>query len=174
SVVETIVVGPWFPRCRPACFSPFSTKLSMKNAILIASLGLAVSTVAQVAIPPHASVYNGLSRGFNFTANTGFVIDQLDLPLDAQQPGDTASYLVRVNGTVVYRSVGNAGIVSPSLPIVPGDVVDVIGNWSPAATSGSSAHNSYGSTAPYATTIEGVAHTLNRSGVQWDIGDPAW
>ncbi|MBK8975583.1 MAG: PKD domain-containing protein [Planctomycetes bacterium] len=143
--------------------------LSAAAAALLASAAL-----GQVTIPPHASVYNGFSRGFNFVANTNFLINQLDLPLDAFQAGDTASYMVRINGIEVLRSVGNAGAISTSLLVFPGDVVDVIGNWSPAATTNFTAHNSYGNGAPYATTILGVAHTLNRTGWQWDIGDPSY
>ncbi|MBL8754105.1 MAG: hypothetical protein JNK15_12465 [Planctomycetes bacterium] len=125
--------------------------------------------------PPHASVYNGLSRGFNFTAATDFVIRQLDLPLDAKLPGDTASYLVRVNGSVAFHSVGNAGPVGLGVAVHVGDVVDVIGNWSAVPATSASAHNSYtASVAPYATTILGVPHTLQRCGWQWDIGAANW
>ncbi len=143
------------------------------SSMLLATL-LTGAAVAQVGIPPHASIYNGFSRGFNFTSSIPFIITQLDLPLDAFQAGDTASYLVRVNGATALWSIGNAGPISPGLLINPGDVVDIIGNWSPAATTNFTAHNSYGSTAPYATTIEGVPHTLNRTGWQWDIGAPTW
>ncbi|MBL8754569.1 MAG: PKD domain-containing protein [Planctomycetes bacterium] len=132
------------------------------------------AVVAQIPIPPHAAVYNGYSRGFNFTAQTPFVITGLDLPVDAFQAGDTAGYLVRVNGNVALWSVGNVGAIGASIPIAIGDVVDVIGNWSPAVTGNFSGHNSYGNTAPYSTTIHGVAHTLNRTGWQWDIGAPGW
>lgn len=145
-------------------------------AALGSSLLLAAPAVCQnlVQIPPHSSVYNGFSRGFNFTAQTTFVISQLNLPLNAFQAGDTAAYLVRINGTQVLHSVGNAGAINTNILVNNGDVVDIIGNWSPAAPTNFTAHNSYGSSAPYATTIEGVPHTLNRTGWQWDIGDPAF
>lgn len=147
----------------------------MKPTLCATAAALLVSTaLAQIPIPGHSSSYTGYSRGFNFTSNTNFVITQLDLPLDAYQAGDTASYMIRVNGVEVLRSVGNAGAIGASILISPGDVVDVIGNWSPAATGSFTAHNSYGSSAPYNTTIEGVAHVLNRMGWQWDIGDPAY
>lgn len=142
---------------------------------LLAALALSAVASAQIALPPHASVYNGYSRGFNFTAQTSFYIVQLDLPTNAFQAGDTAGYLVRVNGAVVLRSVGNVtSAVATSIPIVTGDVVDIIGNWSPATPGSFTAHNSYGSGAPFATTIEGVPHTLNRCGWQWDISDPLY
>jgi len=135
---------------------------------------LGSSLIAQVPMPPHASVYNGYSRGFNFTAATNFSIAQLQLPLEAFQQGDTAGFLVRVNGQVALRSVGNANaIITTNIPIVVGDVVDVIGNWSPAVPANFTAHNSYG-TGPYATVIEGVPHTLQRCGWQWDIADPRY
>src|SRR5690606_37926516 len=74
----------------------------------------------------------------------------------------------------VLRSVGNAGPITTQIQVNTGDIVDVIGNWSPATTSNFSAHNSYGSTAPYNTVIEGVPHVLNRTGWQWDIADPSY
>jgi hypothetical protein len=127
------------------------------------------------SIPPHGSVYNLLSRGFNFTAATDFLIRQLELPPEAKQAGDTASYLVRKNGVVAFRSVGNTGAVTANVSVNLGDVVDVIGNWSPAAAGYGTAHNSYAvGSSPFTTTILGVPHTLNRMGWQWDIGDPNW
>jgi hypothetical protein len=142
---------------------------------LLAALALSAVATAQIALPPHASVYNGYTRGFNFTAQTSFYIVQLDLPTNAFQAGDTAGYMVRVNGAMVFRSVGNATSTVPtSIQIVTGDVVDILGNWSPATPGSFTAHNSYGSGAPFATTIEGVPHTLNRCGWQWDISDPLY
>ncbi|MBM4059716.1 MAG: hypothetical protein FJ265_01265 [Planctomycetes bacterium] len=137
---------------------------------------LAVSAVAQnqIPIPPHASVYNGLSRGFNYTSPTPHIIVGLGLPYDARQSGDTASYLVRVNGIVALYSTGNTGSITTGLVVATGDVVDIIGNWSPAVPGYSTAHNSYGSSAPYASSVNGVPVTLNRTGWQWDIGDPAY
>ncbi len=145
-----------------------------------ATLAVAVligTATAQIPIPPHAAVYNGFSRGFTFTAQTPFTIVGLDLPLDAFQAGDTSAYLVRVNGTVALWSRGNAGPIGAAIPIAINDVVDIVGNWSPAVPNNFTAHNSY--SAPYAlpgypTTIHGVPHNLLRSGWQWDIGDPAW
>ena len=149
-------------------------------SFLAAALVATVAT-AQVTIPAHVSVYNGYTRGYNFTAQTAFNIVQLELPTVSQQIGDTAGFLVRVNGNVALRSVGNVGpTLTTSIPVIPGDVVDVMGNWSPAAPGTFTAHNSYGSAtagmgaAPYATTILGVPHTLNRCGWQNDIANPAW
>ena len=152
----------------------------MRLSAILATTLLAATAVGQVTIPAHSVVYNGYSRGYNFTANTSFFIVGLDLPLDAFQAGDTASYLVRVNGVVAIRSVGNASAIATNIQVNTGDLVDVIGNWSPAAASSFTAHNSYGSAtaglgaAPFATTIEGVPHTLMRTGWQWDIGDATW
>ena len=144
----------------------------MKIAIVLAAL--ATSALAQqIPIPAHATVYNGFSRGFGLTATVDFLITNMDLPLDAFQAGDTAAYGVRVNGTVVFHSVGNAGPVSPGLTIFSGDVVEIVGNWSPAAPGNFTAHNSYGGPAPFASNIIGVAHNLSRAGIQWDIGDLA-
>ena len=135
---------------------------------------LAGAAAAQIPIPPHAAIYNGYSRGFQFIAQTPFVITGLDLPPNAFQAGDTASYLVRVNTNVVLWSIGNAGPIAASIPIAIGDNVDIIGNWTPVVPTDFTAHNSYGNTAPYATTIHGVPHTLNRTGWQYDIGNPIW
>ena len=60
------------------------------------------------------------------------------------------------------------------LQIFTGDVVEVVGNWSPATTNNFTAHNSYGGPAPYNTAIEGNGIQLFRAGVQWDIGDPLY
>jgi PKD repeat protein len=149
------------------------------KAALLSSFSVALFAAGSVAqtvipIPPHSTVYNGFSRGLNYTSNVNHIITNLDLPPEAQQAGDTASYMVRVNGVEVLRSTGNAGAISSNLLVFPGDVVDVFGNWSPAAPTNFTAHNSYGSSAPYATTIEGVAHTLNRVGWQYDIGSPSY
>ncbi|MFM1873053.1 MAG: hypothetical protein RL398_2475 [Planctomycetota bacterium] len=146
---------------------------SLRSLALLACV--AAPALAQVAIPPHASTYNGFTRGFNFAAQTNFNIVQLELPLDAFQAGDTASFAVRVNGTMAFFSAGTPGpSVACNVPVIVGDIVDVVGNWSPAAPGTFTAHNSYGNTAPYATVIEGVPHTLYRQGVQNDIGNPAW
>ncbi|MCC6659413.1 MAG: PEP-CTERM sorting domain-containing protein [Phycisphaerales bacterium] len=149
----------------------------MKTKTLAAVVGLALagSAMAQVAIPPHASVYNGFTRGFSFTSQVAFTITELSLPTEAFQPGDTASYMILLNGAEAYRSVGNAGAVNPNFNVAVGDVVGIIGNWSPAVTGNFSAHNSYGAGGgTFITNIEGVAHTLFRAGWQWDIGDPGY
>ncbi len=147
----------------------------LRSAAALAAL-MATSLLAQqIQIPPHTSTYNGFSRGFNFTAATNFIITNLDLPPEAQQAGDTAGYLIRVNGIEVLRSVGNAGAIATNIIVNSGDVVDVIGNWSPAVTSNFSAHNSYGSGGgTFTTSILGVQHTLFRTGWQYDIGDPGY
>ncbi|MBK9386209.1 MAG: PKD domain-containing protein [Planctomycetes bacterium] len=147
----------------------------MKYSLCLAATAalLAPCAFSQVSLPPHATVYNGFTRGYNFTSATNFIISQLGLPPEAFQAGDTASYMVRVNGVELLRSVGNAGTIATSILVNPGDVVDVLGNWSPATTTNFTAHNSYGN-GPFATTILGVAHTLTRCGWQWDISDPSY
>ena len=160
--------------------------MNVRLTTACAALLVTATAVAQgnlINIPPHNSVYNGFSRGFSFVAQTGCEIVQMGLPIDAFQAGDLGAYLVEINGNqVVYQTGvapganGEATITIPAgtVIIAPGDEVLVVGNWSPATGAAQfSAHNSYGSSAPYATTIEGVAHTLDRAGVQWDIGDPA-
>ncbi|MCK5941092.1 MAG: PKD domain-containing protein, partial [Planctomycetes bacterium] len=146
-------------------------------AMFAVASSLVAQTGNQVTIPPHNNVYNGFSRGYSFTAGGDFFIQDTELPLDAQQVGDTAGVRISVNGTEVFYSVGNAAaIMTPPAPIqiFTGDLVEVVGNWSPATTGNFSAHNSYGLSGPFATTIEGVATNLDRAGVQWDIGDPGY
>ncbi|MCA8975412.1 MAG: PKD domain-containing protein [Planctomycetes bacterium] len=147
------------------------SKLSALSALLLAS-----SAVGQlITLPAPTSVYNGYSRGFAFTAPNQFLITGLDLPTYAQQAGDTANYIIFINQVEVFRSLGNAGAITLTQMVQPGDWVDVIGNWSPATTNNFSAHNAYtagGGT--YSTAINGVATTLYRSGFQWDISDPGY
>src|SRR5688572_10757400 len=148
----------------------------MRSIVLAASTLLAgiASSQNPVALPTHAATYNGFTRGFNFTAATSFSIVALELPSNAYQAGDTAGFLVRVNGAVALWSIGNScSLIPTNIPIALGDVVDVMGNWSPEITDDFTAHNSYG-TGAFPTTIEGVAHTLTRTGWQWDIGNPSW
>ncbi|HEX5053382.1 MAG TPA: hypothetical protein VFZ65_16515 [Planctomycetota bacterium] len=149
-----------------------------KAVAIAAALFASSSLIAQVTLPPHTAIYNGFTRGYNFISSIPFNIIGLELPPNAQQAGDTASFMVRVNNIEVLRNVG--GVVNPlatAIPILPGDSVDILGNWSPAATGNFTAHNSYSAsyTLPgFSTLIEGVAHDLRRAGWQWDIGDPSY
>ena len=155
--------------------------------LAVAIAALAAPAIAQVGtqvVPPApTNVYNGFSRGFSFTANNNFFIQDTELDATAFQAGDTGGVRVSVNGTEIFYSVGNAAgvtgtcLMTPPAPVqvFSGDLVEVIGNWSPATTGNFSAHNSYGAGGQtYSTPIEGVATTLDRAGVQWDIGDPGY
>ena len=144
---------------------------------IAAIAAIASSAIAQqVVIPAHTSVYNGYSRGFSTVAATDFDIDKMELPLDAFLVGDTASFLIQVNGVDVWLDTGGTSaisIVNPPVQVVTGDTLLIVGNWSAVPASNFSAHNSYASgAAPYATTILGVAHNLDRGGYQCDVGDP--
>ena len=144
---------------------------------IAALAAIASSAIAQgnVTVPAHTSIYNGFSRGFSTVAQFNFEITELEIPTDAFQPTDTASFLIQVNGADVFHNVGGTNaiaVVSPPVIVLTGDVVMVIAHWSGTPTSNFSAHNSYaGGAGPYATTILGVAHTLDRAGYQCDIGD---
>jgi len=144
---------------------------------IAALAAIASSAIAQgnVTVPAHTSIYNGFSRGFSTVAQFDFEITELEIPTDAFQPTDTASFLIQVNGADVFYNVGGTNaiaVVSPPVIVLTGDVVMVIAHWSGTPTSNFSAHNTYaGGAAPYATTILGVAHTLDRAGYQCDIGD---
>ncbi|MFO1078768.1 MAG: PKD domain-containing protein [Planctomycetota bacterium] len=152
--------------------------MQTRSLTTAAALLLAAATTAQnqVVIPAHSNVYNGYTRGYTFTAQNTFILQQLELPLDAFQTGDSASFYLRVNGANTFFNVGGTSAVqSTSIVINPGDIVDVFGNWSPAAPGTFTAHNSYtASVTGYPTTIEGAATTLYRNGVQNDIGNPAY
>ncbi|MFO1078767.1 MAG: PKD domain-containing protein [Planctomycetota bacterium] len=142
-------------------------------ALLLAAVASAQN---QVALPAHSAVYNGFTRGYTFTAQNNFIIQQVELPLNAFQTGDSAGFYLRVNGANTFFNVGGSSAVqTTSIIINPGDVVDVFGNWSPAAPGTFTAHNSYSVSATgHPTTIEGAATTLYRNGVQNDIGNPAY
>jgi hypothetical protein len=53
---------------------------------------LASVAIGQIPIPPHSVGYTGFTRGFQFTAQSGFFIVGLDLPLDAFQAGDGCEF----------------------------------------------------------------------------------
>ena len=157
-------------------------QLSLLSGSLAAIAAVSAPAIGQgtaVPIGPHASVYNGYSRGYEYTAPSDHFIQQVELPTDALQVGDTASCMILVNGVQAFFSVGttpanNIVPVAPPVQAAPGDSVVVIAHWSAAVTANFSAHNSYGTGAPYATTLLGQPIVLNRSGWQWDIGDPAY
>ena len=160
-----------------------------KNTYLsaVALAALAAPAIAQsgtqVVPPAAATVYNGFSRGFSYTAISDHFIQDTELDATAFQAGDTGGVRVSVNGVEVFYSVGNqagAGgncLMTPTggpIQIFTGDLVEVIANWSPATTAQFSAHNSYGTGGgTYTTPIEGQSTILYRAGVQWDIGDTA-
>lgn len=152
----------------PALFTPPAISPRVPNIAVHYLVG------SLVDVPPHFLNQNGQSRGFRFTAATAFNIRQLALPAQAFQAGDSASYLVRVNGNVAYRSTGNLGPVDVDLHVLYGDVVDVIANWSAPAAGSNSAHVSTAAPATWQTTIDGVSHTLDAVGWSWDIGAPNW
>jgi hypothetical protein len=128
-----------------------------------------------VAMPPHTANASTGSRGFRFVAAADFVIRQLALPLNAYQPGDTASYLVRVNGAAVWRHVGaGTNPVDAGVLVRSGETVDVLGNWTPPVPGPGSAHVSTAPSLPWPTVIAGVNHVCQPVGWSWDVGDPAW
>jgi PKD repeat protein len=146
----------------------------LTQAAVVLSLSATILAQTPIVIPPHATVYNGYSRGWSMVSPTDFFIQSLELPLDAQQTGDTVSLVVLINGVQAFYSAGTTPAVttcSPPPQVFTGDLVQVIGNWSPAAPAQFTAHNSYGSTGPFATTVLGQPAQLDRAGWQWDVGD---
>ena len=75
-----------------------------KNTYLsaVALAALAAPAFAQSGtpvLPPAATVvYNGYSRGFSFTAQNDFFIQDAELDATAFQAGDTGGVRVAVNG----------------------------------------------------------------------------
>ncbi|MCA9278922.1 MAG: PEP-CTERM sorting domain-containing protein [Phycisphaeraceae bacterium] len=146
----------------------------MKKLVAMTVLALGTSAMAQVVLPPHATTYTGFSRGFSFTAGSSFQITNLTLPTDAQAGLTEETYLVDINGTTAYYA--NGPYAGGNINVTAGDIVTIVGNWTPGAAGGAgnfTASNSYASGGgTYSTMIEGVSTTLFRAGVQWDIGDP--
>src|SRR5690606_30322937 len=100
--------------------------------LTLAALASTAICQTPIGIPAHLSVYTGYTRGLSFTSSVATNITALELPLDAFVAGDTASFLVDINGTTVFTSIGGtAAQVATSLLILPGDLVTVVGNWSP-------------------------------------------
>lgn len=149
----------------------------MRSFAFVAATLLASVASAQIAIPPWSGNYTGFTRGFCFTSQntTPFYIVGLDLPLDNYAPGDLASYLVTVNGVTAYYTTGNTGSVGTCIPVNLNDQVFIYGNWTTGTGGNFTAKNSYSaSVTGFATTIEGVANTLYRTGWQWDISAPGF
>ena len=125
------------------------TKNLCPVAVALAALAAPAfaQTGTQVALPAYNNTYNGFSRGYSFTAGSNFFIQDTELDATAQQAGDTMSIRVVVNGTEVMYSAGTPGpIVTPAggpLSIFAGDLVEVVGNWSPAVTGNFSAMGVY-------------------------------
>ena len=151
---------------------------ALKTAAFATALVFSSTIAAQIVLPPHNNTYNGFTRGYNFISSIPFLITALELPPDAQQMGDTASFLVRINGSTVLHNIGGSNAqIATNIMVNVGDSVDILGNWSPAVANNFSAHNSYTlnyNLPGYSTMIQGVPHDLRRAGWQWDIGDPTW
>ncbi|MCC7396536.1 MAG: hypothetical protein IT455_05660 [Planctomycetes bacterium] len=149
-------------------FSPLLVSDRVVNARLFYLPG------AGLTLPPAAGVFAGASRGYRFTAPSDFNISRLGLPPAAFVNGCTASYLVRINDVVAWRSIGNAGVVTPQLRVGAGDVVDVIGNWTTSTPGGGSARNTTAAQSSFQSLVAGTLTNLSAVGWSWDIGDPAW
>ena len=78
-----------------------------------------------ITLPPHHTTFHGASRGWRTTAQIPFVISGLSLPPEAYQAGDTASYLVLIDGVQVLHSIGNAGAIAANLLVEPGQLAVV-------------------------------------------------
>jgi hypothetical protein len=160
----------------------------MKRFVSAAALALAAgSALGQTAtMPPHVAAFSGATRGYWFTAPTGFRITGIQV-LQAANPGVNSFQnwaVVKFDNNTpppVFATVTNAftqlgvGFDQPanayfpvSIDIQAGDVIGIYGNTTTvaAATTGT---NSYGNGA-LGTTILGNPVTLARSGMQFHLG----
>ncbi len=145
----------------------------MKRAALtvaVVALASSMASAQQITVGPHSASYTGFSRGFSYTAPVDHTILRLELPLDNFAVGDLASYLVGVNGVDAVYSIGNAGAIAVNIPVLAGDAVIIIGNWTTGVPGTFTARNSYASGAPSAQTLLGNPVDLFRAGFQADIG----
>jgi hypothetical protein len=165
-----------------------SRKLS--PTLLFFALAGGMTSVAQAqtaTMPPHATVFNGNTRGYWFTAPAGFRITGVQV---LQQPGGTNGFMnwavVRFHNATpppVFNSTTNAfdqlglglgqpsGAFSPvSIEINAGDVIGIYGNTatSAAATTGQNSYTAVGT--PATTNILGNTVNLTRSGMQFHLG----
>ena len=130
----------------------------------------------QMQIPPQASVYSGVTRGYWFEAPADFTIVGLRVPTDASSASQNIA-VVRFNGgapplyssttnnftiLALYQAVQGNSIISVNLPISDGDYIGVLGSR------GGNSTNSYGAN-NYSTNIGGYPVTLGRLGMQYDL-----
>lgn len=164
----------------------------MKTQLTRSLVGLTLVVSASFAaaqftagMPPQTGTFNGATRGYWFVAPTAFQMTGIKV---MAQTGSSATLqnfaVVRFDGNVPppnFSATTNAfsqlalgfdqaaNVFAPiSVTVNAGDVIGVYGNMTTAvgATSG---QNSYGN-GSIGTTIFGNAVTLNRSGMQFHLG----
>ena len=156
----------------------------MRNALLLAALGLTSTAVAQIPVPAFGSTFTStLTRGYWFQAPTNFLITGLSVPNEAAQPFQVVevidlglapppAYAATVLGTQLFYSNSTAGgsIIATAIPIVSGNYYGVLGACTPTVGSTTS-YNSYAGVAGvYASNILGIPTTLTRFLTQFGIG----
>jgi len=148
---------------------------------------VAVCANAQIAtMPPQIGTFNGSTRGYWFTAPVAFIMTGVRV---MPQTGSTASLqnfaVLKFTGNVpppVFSATTNAftqvalgldkaaNVFQPvNVTVNAGDVIGVYGNMV-AAVGATSGQNSYGN-GTIGTTIFGNPVTLNRSGMQFHLGN---
>lgn len=157
---------------------------SNPNLVLFRCLVIAVFFMPMLAIsqqanlipmPPHASSYTPLVRGFWFVAPMDITITGLRVPPEAG-PGPQNIQVMKVNvpmpvpftsqtsqfNSLHYTNNGTNGVIVPvNIQVNNGDLIGILG------TAGTT--NSYSATTPHTTTIGTHTVSINRFGYQGDI-----
>ncbi len=127
-------------------------------------------------LPPQATTFTGLTRGYFFTAPTNFTITEIGVPTDASTasqsvaivtmpvnppafPGNTSAYTVEF----LAQNVPGAAMIPVNVPITAGTVVGILGSR------GANSTNSYGQPNPFNTTLLGQPVSLTRFLMQSDL-----
>ncbi|RYE24389.1 MAG: T9SS type A sorting domain-containing protein [Sphingobacteriales bacterium] len=123
-----------------------------------------------IPLPAHSTLYTTQARGFWFEAPCNFTITGVRVPLDAGS-GDQYIQIMDIgdNPPVVYGTMStnftnlayitaapNGVIQNVSIPVTTGQRIGILG------TVGSSSGNSYSSSSPYASSINGFSVNLGR------------
>lgn len=134
---------------------------------------LNVVNEVQVPLPPQVTTYEGLTRGYWFTAPTTFVLTGLEVPTDASTGAQSIAVLKLNAAPPAYPSTTNSfttlflaqnnpstGIIPVNIQINQGDVIGIMG-WRGGT-------NSYGNS-PFNTQILGQNVTFSRFGMQYSL-----
>ena len=147
--------------------------------MLLLLVAFSTSLIAQTAIPlpNHSSTYSGNVRGYWFQAPSCFTITGAEIPTSAgtgaqniailRFQAQPPSYSATTNAFTTLLLVQNgptAGVIPANIQVETGDWIGVLGQRATA--------NSY-ATGAYVSNVNGVAMTLERLGMQYQLGTTA-